>query len=85
MSIVAPQTLYDQHNGQCWRATRRQVMSSYGCQVRYLWLADHVASPYLEGSLFLETGRGYLLKVAQPSPPPVATLVFTTKVSWPPW
>lgn len=58
MSIVAPQTLYDQHNGQCWRATRRQVMSSYGCQVRYLWLADHVASPYLEGSLFLETGRG---------------------------
>lgn len=39
-------------NGQCWRATRRQVMSSYGCQVRYLWLAIHVENPYLEGSFF---------------------------------
>lgn len=67
ISAVTRAKPYDKDNGQCWRATRRQVMSSYGCQVRYLWLANHIETPYLEGSFYLETGRGFLSPVA-PSP-----------------
>lgn len=53
-------------NGQCWRATRRQVMSSYGCQVRYLWLARNRGKPLPRRFTFLETGGGFLFVFFSP-------------------